>query len=265
MGRVARSLIVAEVIERLRDRWVLVVSVLFALLAAGVSLYGRKVEGAAVDLTGASLVTLASLLVPLVALVLGHDAIVGERERNTLGLLLSLPISRLEVVIAKYVGRLLALTVAIGAGLGVSIAIAPPGGRLALLYLLGPSLTLGAAFLAIGVLVSSVTRRQITAASAVVAIWFFLVILYDLGLLGLLVVTDGAIGQQTVAYLVLANPVGLFRLQMLSVFGGAGGLESLGMAIPSARSLGTALSWLAWVVVPVGLSGLFLTLRRSDR
>ena len=51
-----------------------------------------------------SLICLASLLVPLVALVLSHDAIVGERERNTLGLLLSLPVGRFEVVGAKLEG-----------------------------------------------------------------------------------------------------------------------------------------------------------------
>ena len=97
MGRVGRALIWHELLERTRDRWVLVISVLFALLASGVGLYGRSAEADVAKLTGPSLVTLASLLVPLVALVLSHDAIVGERERNTLGLLLSLPVGRFEV------------------------------------------------------------------------------------------------------------------------------------------------------------------------
>jgi Cu-processing system permease protein len=94
MGRVGRALIWHELLERTRDRWVVVISLLFALLATGVGLYGRSAETDVAKLTGPSLVTLASLLVPLVALVLSHDAIVGERERNTLGLLLSLPVGR---------------------------------------------------------------------------------------------------------------------------------------------------------------------------
>jgi Cu-processing system permease protein len=81
MGRVGRALIGYELLERLRDRWVIVISILFALLASAVSLYGRSAESEVSKLTGPSLVTLASLLVPLVALVLSHDAIVGERER----------------------------------------------------------------------------------------------------------------------------------------------------------------------------------------
>jgi hypothetical protein len=38
MGRVARALIWHEFLERTRDRWVAVVSVLFALLASAVGL-----------------------------------------------------------------------------------------------------------------------------------------------------------------------------------------------------------------------------------
>ena len=49
--------------------------------------------------------------------------IVGERERNTLGLLLSLPVSRVEVVLAKFLGRSMALAAAVGLGLGATILL----------------------------------------------------------------------------------------------------------------------------------------------
>ena len=261
----ALDVIYDRLIERLRDRWVLVVSVLFALLSVAVALYGRRVEAGTAQLTGASLVTLASLLVPLVALVLGHDAIVGERERNTLGLLLSLPVSRTEVTIAKFLGRLVALGVALSLGLGVAIAAAPVGGRAALTALIGPSLMLGASFLAIGVLVSSIAKRQIGAASAVVAIWFFMVILFDLGLLGLMVISDGAVSSQTIATLMTANPVGLFRVQLLQYFGGGTALSDLGINVPAPGSAAATLLWSAWIIVPVLLSGLLLRYRSAYR
>jgi len=50
----------------------------------------------------ASLVSLAIYLVPLISLILGYDAIVGERERGSLDLLLALPITRLELLLGKY-------------------------------------------------------------------------------------------------------------------------------------------------------------------
>lgn len=265
MNRVARALLWHEVVERTRDRWVLVISALFALLSTAVSLYGRSAQGSAANLTGPSLVTLVSLLVPLVALVLGHDAVVGERERNTLGLLLSLPVSKLEVVASKFLGRLLALGGAVAIGLGGAIAVAPrgEGGVLAALFL--PTLLLGAAFLSLGVLISAVVKRQLSGASAVVATWFLLVFFYDVALLGLLVVTDGAVSEKVVAWLVIANPAGLFRLQMMQHFAGPEVLENLGLAVRLPGAGAGALLWAAWLLVPVAASGLLLSRQKALR
>ena len=262
MGRVARALVLHELLERTRDRWVLVISVLFALLASGVSLYGRGAEADAAKLTGPSLVTLASLLVPLVAMVLSHDAIVGERERNTLGLLLSLPVSRFEVVAAKLIGRALALVIAIALGLGAAMLVAEPAGVRTLARLLGPTLLLGLAFLSIGMLISSCTRRQVTAASVVVVVWFAMVFFYDLGLLGLLVLSDGGISQPTISALVVGNPAGLYRVQMMQAFAGPDFLRDLGMtaALPGAGK--AALLWSAWLILPGLASGVLLSRAR---
>jgi Cu-processing system permease protein len=229
MGRVGRALVWHELLERTRDRWVVVISMLFALLASGVGLYGRSAEAEVAKLTGPSLVTLASLLVPLVALVLSHDAIVGERERNTLGLLLSLPVSRFEVVAAKFLGRSLALTAAVGLGLGAAMLVSDPDSSSALVALMGPTLLLGLAFLSLGLLISTLTRRQATAASVVVVVWFGMVFFYDLGVLGLLVITDGGIPQSAVSALVVGNPAGLYRVQMMHAFAGSDVLQELGL------------------------------------
>jgi Cu-processing system permease protein len=259
MGRVGRALVWHELLERTRDRWVLVISVLFALLATGVTLYGRSAEVDVARLTGPSLVTLTALLVPLVAMVLSHDAIVGERERNTLGLLLSLPVSRLEVVLAKFIGRALALTASVVVGLGVAMLASDPAGVHTLFRLIGPTLLLGLAFLSIGMLISACTRRQVTAASVVVVVWFLLVFFYDLGLLGLLVVSDGAVSQQAVSALVLANPAGLYRIQMMHAFAGPEVLRDLGMTAALPGIGGMSLLWAAWLVLPSVCSGILLS------
>jgi Cu-processing system permease protein len=264
MNRVGRALLVHEYLERIRDRWVIVVSVLFALLASGVSLYGRSAEADAAKLTGPSLITLASLVVPLVALILSHDAIVGERERNTLGLLLSLPVSRVEVLLAKFLGRAGALASAVVLGLGGAMVVSEPPAAQALLTLMGPTLRLGLAFLSIGMLISVFARRQVTATSIVVVVWFGLVFFYDLGLLGLLVMSDGAISQGTIAQLVLSNPAGLYRVQMMQSFAGPEVLRDLGMSVslPGARTVG--LLWLAWLLLPLLASGLMMSRRQVD-
>ncbi|MGE0324741.1 MAG: ABC transporter permease [Polyangiaceae bacterium] len=264
MGRVGLALLVQEFWDRARDRWVLTISALFALLCSAVTLYGKGADDAGTQLTGPSLVTLTSLLVPLVALVLGHDAVVGERERNTLGMLLSLPVSRFEVVLAKFAGRLLALLCSIALGLGAATAVAH-GQSAVLLRLALPTSLLGASFLALGILISAVSRRQVTAASLVVVSWFCLVFFYDLGLLGLLIASDGGVSSQTVGWLVSVNPAGLFRTEMLRSFSGPGALEHLGMSSWGPGRTAEVLIWLGWSVLPIAISGLLMTREKELR
>lgn len=263
LGRVGRALVTHELLERTRDRWVVIVTALFILLASGISLYGRSAAEAQADVTAPSIVTLATFLVPLVALVLGHDAIVGERERHTLGLLLSLPVRRGEVILAKYLGRALALCLSVGVGLGVAALVLEPGHRGALLALIPRTLLLGAAFLSIGTAISTFTRHRATAASLVVVLWFLMVFFYDLAILALLVASDGAVSQDTVAWLVTLNPAGLYRTGMLVHLVGAEGLAAMGLtvALPSA-GLSAGL-WAAWILLPLGAGALALQRRQA--
>ncbi len=258
MLRVTSALIRHEVMERTRDRWVLVVSLLFTVLALGVGLYGRSAGENAQGLIGPSLVTLVSLFVPLVALVLGHDAIVGERERNTLGLLLSMPLSLGELVFAKFAGRFLALLGAIVLGLGSAALF----GSAVALGILGQTLLLGAAFLAIGVLISTLSQRQLTAASLVVSTWFLFVFFYDLGLLGLMIGSDGAISSKFMSWLVMINPAGLFRLVLLERMAGGDVLQNMGLTTGLPKAYQQGLFWSVWIAAPVILSTLLLKRRR---
>jgi Cu-processing system permease protein len=262
-SRVARALVLHELLERIRDRWVLVITGLFVLLSSGIGAYGRAAEDSAGAVTAPSLVTLAAFLVPLVALVLGHDAIVGERERHTLGLLLSLPVGRGEVLLAKFLGRALALGLAIALGMGSAALLVPAGQRAVLLSLVGPTMLLGGAFLSIGVLLSVVAKRHATAASMAVSVWFLLVFFYDLGLLGLMVATDGAVPQGVVAALVQINPAGLYRTGLLVQLTGATALSEMGLAVALPGSGATAALWGAWLAGPLIVGGLLLGRRRA--
>ncbi len=263
MGRVAAALVLHELQERARDRWVVVVTALFALLAVGIAAYGSAAEDASAVVMAPSLVTLAAFLVPLVALVLGHDAIVGERERHTLGLLLSLPVRRSEVLVAKYIGRLIALVVAVTLGLGSACVFLDAGQRAVVLSLLPPTLLLGASFLSIGVLISTSTRKVATAASLAVAVWFVVVFVYDLGLLAALVATDGAISQETIAWAVTVNPAGLYRTALIARLVGESALGDLGMVVQLPSVGVRTLIWAAWIGVPLALGALQLGRRKA--
>lgn len=247
----------------MRDRWVIVITLLFAILAAGIAAYGRSAEDTAAVVTAPSLVTLVVFLVPLVALVLGHDAIVGERERHTLGLLLSMPAHRAEVLLAKFIGRALALCAAIGLGLGSATPLLATGQRQIVLGLVPPTLLLGASFLSLGVLISVVSRRVATAASLAVVTWFVMVFIYDLLLLALMVLTEGGVSQEVVTWLVTLNPAGLFRTQQMLQLVGHEALTDLGLSVALPGAAARAAIWVGWVAGPLILGGLMLSGRRA--
>jgi Cu-processing system permease protein len=261
MTRVGRALALHELAERARDRWVVVTTLLFALLATGIGAYGHS-AGNSVLVTAPSLVTLNAFLVPLVALILGHDAIVGERERHTLGLLLSLPVARWEVLAAKFLGRGLALCAAISIGFGAAAVWLEPSQRPVIASLIVPSVLLGASFLSFGVLLSVVSRRVATAASLAVVTWFLLILFYDLALLTAMVATDGALSQDTVAWLVTLNPAGLYRTGLMTQLVGADVLQELGMVVAMPGPNARAAVWAGWILGPLVL-GAGLLSRRS--
>jgi Cu-processing system permease protein len=241
---------------------VVVVTGLFALLAIGIAAYGNVAEDVSAVVTGPSLVTLATLFVPLVALVLGHDAIVGEKERHTLGLLFSLPVRRSVVLLSKYLGRFLALSLAVTIGLGAASLVLGTGQRTVVVGLIPPTLLLGASFLSIGVWISSFTDRVATAASVGLALWFLLVFFYDLALLMVLVATDGAINQETIAWAVSLNPAGLYRVSLMSQLLGEATMAELGLTVSLPGFFQSAAIWLTWIVAPL-LLGSFHIGRRG--
>ncbi len=98
-----------EIQESLRNRWVLSATLLLAALALTLTFLGSAPTGNVgvrpLDVVVVSLSSLSIFLLPLIALLISHDAIVGEIERGTLLLLLSYPVGRWQVLLGKFVGH----------------------------------------------------------------------------------------------------------------------------------------------------------------
>ncbi|WP_229213189.1 MULTISPECIES: ABC transporter permease subunit [unclassified Duganella] len=246
--------------DRLRNRWVLAVAAVFAVFALAIAYFGAVQQGQVgfhgVDATIASLASLVIYLVPLIALLLGYDAIVGERERGALELLLSMPISRLEVLCGKYLGLAAALTTATALGFGVGLLplsselTVGEGERYALFV--ASAVLMGMAFLSIAVLVSVIARDRVRASGAALALWFFFVLVFDLLLMGALVLSQGGLSSGAFAALLMLNPADVFRL--LNVFSSdqAQGMYGLATVMPPAWTQPAVLLavMLGWIVVP---------------
>jgi Cu-processing system permease protein len=254
-----------EMRDGFRNRRVVASTLLLAALALTLSLIGSAPVGelgaSRLSVAVVSLSSLTTFLIPLIALIIAHDAIAGEFDRGTMLLLLSYPVRRWQIIAGKFLGHVGILTIAIIIGYGLAalamgLTAAPQesASRLAFLNLLGTSVMLAAAFLALGYCVSVVAQSQRAAAGAAIGIWLFFVILYDIALLGLLVVDDGR--MVTVGLfnlLLLANPADIYRMLNLAGLPDIGRLSGMaGIARDvtlSPAALAGAL--LAWICVPL--------------
>ena len=113
-----------EIQEGLRNRWVLATTLLLAGLALSLTFLGSAPTGTvgvrALDVVIVSLSSLTIFLLPLIALLISHDAIVGEMERGTMLLLLSYPLARWQVVLGKFLGQVAILALATILGYGAA-------------------------------------------------------------------------------------------------------------------------------------------------
>lgn len=248
-----------------RNRWTVALAVLFALLALAIAWFGAAASGrigfTSFDATLASLTTLGAFVIPLIGLLIAYDTIVGERDDGTLLLMLSYPLARGQLVTGKFLGHCAALAVATLVGFALAVAIMqvmqPSAQTLqAWIYIarfiLSASL-LGASFVGLACLISVTTGSKSRAAGLALIAWLASVVLFDLALLALLVVSGGNPVERAVyPWLLLGNPVDVFRLVNLAALGSGAGNELLtgmtaGQAYPPALLYGALL---AWAVLP---------------
>lgn len=270
------TLISKEIRDGFRNRWVVMITVVMALLALTLSFLGSAPMGATsispLSVTVVSLSSLSIFFIPLIALLLAYDSIVGEAERGTLTLLLVYPISRNQIIIGKFIGHLILLSLAILIGYsaaGFAIAISSEASFLehnwqSFIMLLLSSIILGAVFLSVGYVISAGVKDRSTAAAIAIGVWLVFVLLYDMGLLAILAADSGQImGSEVVKWLMLANPTDSYRMYNLTstnetaLLSGMTGLSAENKV--SDYILG--LIMLAWIIAPLSLAGFILKRR----
>lgn len=254
-----------ELSDSLRNRWLLAMAAVFATLALGIAWFGAAASGtvgyASTPATIASLASLGIFLIPLIALLLAYDAIVGEDEGGTLLLLMTYPLSRGQLLFGKFLGHglTLALATVIGFGVaGIAIAVLVEDVAIgplvtAMLRFIMSSILLGWGFIALAYVVSVRVGEKPVAAGLALAIWFFFVLVFDLMLLGILVASEGALNPELLPWLLLLNPTDIYRLLNIVAFSDGvrlTGVLNLGTDLPiGAPGLWAALA--LWFVVPL--------------
>jgi ABC-2 type transport system permease protein len=126
-----------------------------------------------------SFIGLLGFLIPLVAIALAFDSVNGEFNRRTLSRVLAQPIYRDALLLGKFLGALLSLTIALVAlwllvlGLGLLLLGLPPSTEemVRMLGFLVATIAYGGVWLALAMLFSVLFRAPATAALAALGTW----------------------------------------------------------------------------------------------
>lgn len=262
-----------EIRDAKRNRWFVIISFLFALLALALSLLGLAGLGSfgisGFGRTTASLLNLVLLIVPLMGLLLGAMSIAGERDQGTLMTLLAQPVTSSEVLLGKFLGTASALVTTILFGFGLSgLVISWYAGIRELgnyLILIGFTVLLGLATLSVGFCISIFTRKSAAAAGFALFFWFVFLFLSDLGLMGMSIALK--LPPRILLWLACLNPPQAFKLAVVGALHGS--LDLFGAAGRYATD--TFGDWflgflsgtlMVWIFIPLACA-LYLFRRRS--
>jgi ABC-2 type transport system permease protein len=193
-------------------------------------------------------VSFLSILVPLLAIGLGFDAINSEHNRRTLSRILSQPIYRDALLFGKFFAGLITLSISLVAlwllviGLGLLLLGVPPNAEemaRAFIFLL-VTIAYAGVWLALALLFSIVFRSAATAALVTLGLWLFLTFLWPSVLSSMVAAT---IAPPDPRYLAVGLPTPetveweqlLSRLSPSTLFGEV----ALALLNPAQRALGT--------------------------
>jgi ABC-type transport system involved in multi-copper enzyme maturation permease subunit len=219
--------------EAIRTKWLVVFSAVFFLLSVNVPVlllaatYGIPQAQLISDLGLGVALSLAFPLIPLLALPFGAVSIVEDRESGVLQYLLSHPITKSEFFFGRSAGLLLATSTVILISFGGG-AIASYGSDTTQSVLIATTMLiamlLNAVMLALGLIISEVSKRKVTAMGIGIFFWFLFTTVSDLGTL--INAVNLTIGDIAAVMLVLLDPVEMSRIMM--VLGAKLGIGPLG-------------------------------------
>lgn len=227
----------------LRQRWVLLYAAVFAVLAASVSYFGLAVVEVTgwqeLDRTAASLLNLALTFVPLGAMLMGVQSL--RADGGATDQLFAEPVTRSEVLLGKIAGASGAQSLATLLGFGFAGVVigTQAGGEAWQAYaaLIGFTVLVGVAFVALSGAVALAAGRGARAYAAVLAVWFAFLILVDLAVVGLVLVVPEGLANVTALAGVILNPISSARVGALLALGGQEMFGPAGAML--SRSLGS--------------------------
>ena len=184
-----------EIMDNIRNKWIILVSIMFAVLTLVVSYFGSIASHGWQNLgnTISGMTSFATYLISIIGFMLGYATIIGEIERGSMSALLSLAATRFEIVVGKFLGLggVLCFTVLVGFGtagivIGVNVSNVD---YLQYLAFIGMTMVFGLVFLSVALCFSTVFSKRSTALGGTIFLWFLFTIILPIVLVGVLATT----------------------------------------------------------------------------
>ena len=154
------------------------------------------------------IVFILQVILSLLALIFAYDALAGEYEAGTLRLVLTHPIGRGYILLAKYVSAMICLLVPLLISLLLAVILLTTSPSISLntadFLRIGGLIFTSAVYLSvfylIGLLISAATRRTSTALMLSMFVWGFLVLVYPNVILAIVPQHEAPKERRTAAY-----------------------------------------------------------------
>jgi len=263
-----------EFLDNIRNKWVIVLTtILFLLVILFSYLAGAHGRLGNTQSTVIGLIGISSILIPLIAIILGFSTISGEAESGSFSVVLSYPVTRLEVLLGKFLGlgSVIIVSILIGFGIGGIIITALAGGGSWLGYLIFIVLTilLGLIYLSLSICISAFFKRRITSIGGGLIMFFWGMIMSSV-FAGILIGTGHSIKDLATgnipSWYWLENFLSPTDLNQLAVMRGFGisniRMGEISVTLPDFLNTGVVLLvHLVWLIIPLFLAYYFFKKR----
>jgi len=250
-----------EILDNVRNKWVIILTIIFASLTLVVSYFGSIFSQGWQDFgdTIAGMMNLVQFLIPIIGLMLGYAAIIGEIEKGSMSSLLALPVARLEIILGKFLGLggVLSFTIFIGFGIaGIVIGTnVSDVNYLDYLIFIGATILLGLVFLIVAMFFSTLFKKRSTSMGLAVFLWFFFNMILPIIFVGIMAASIGIEGLASGDFpewyhaLTLLNPLSVYSALVSLNVGPVSTIEGISVSYPAFYSSGVMiLILLIWIV-----------------
>lgn len=267
-----------EFADNFRNKWIFALTLIFVALTIVTSYFASaKAESSSptggMGNTVLTLLSISTMLIPIIAIMLGYATISGEAESGALAILLAYPIKRVEILAGKFLGLGLVLITSIIVGFGVGgIIIAVMVGTaswLGYLAFIGLTVLLGLLYLSVSMLFSSICLKRVSSLGSGVLIFFWSMII-GMVIFGIYIASGGSFEELTAGTAKLPDwvwacmflsPMDMSQMAVMQAFG-MSGVFGIEVETPDFVSLELlVIVQLVWIVVPMLLAYYFFEKR----